>query len=142
MDTRAIDLTALQAGFQFPEQHIRLDRATVQAYLAAIGETDRIFTAADGVVPPTAIMALSMRGLAALLAARPGTLHMSQRIASRAMVPIGSEVRARLAVKNRSERRGFAALSLSVEVVLEGVLAQEGTILLMVPLIGKGESGG
>lgn len=141
-ETLDFDLTALRSGFQFPTQRILLDRATIDAYLAAVGETDALYAGEAASVPPVAIMALSMRGLAGLLAARPGALHVSQRIAARQAVPVGVEVATSLTVRNRSERRGTVALNLEVEVLLEGRMVQEGAILLMIPLTETGVSHG
>lgn len=145
MEWSQTNLGTVQAGFRFPTQWIRLDRERVDAYLAAV--TDGIAARGEaGTVPPLAILAFSMRGLAELLAARPGTVHLTQRLAMRRAVWVDEEVAADLVVQSRSERRGFAALNLAVEVTApgaerEGVLPEivlEGAMLLMVPLIERG----
>ncbi|HWE64915.1 MAG TPA: hypothetical protein VHB98_24640, partial [Chloroflexota bacterium] len=96
--------------------------------------------------------ALSMRGLADLLAARPGAVHLSQRYTAHRAVPVGAEVSVELFVQSRSERRGFAALNLSVTVTQVHHAASpdgrqaggaqeivlEGALLLLVPLAERG----
>jgi acyl dehydratase len=141
MEEPAIDLATIPAGFQFPEQQIVLDRTTVEAYLAAVEDPSPIYHGEGACVPPTALMALAMRNMVGLLAARPGAMHLSQRITAQRAVAIGTTLTAQLVVKTRSERRGFAALGLHAALLENDVLVQEGTLLLMVPLHTEGAVG-
>jgi hypothetical protein len=131
----------LQAGYEFPPQVLRLDQPTIAAYVAAVGDGYPGYAGAGGVAPPLAVLALAMRGLADLIAQHPGSLHVTQQLAAARAVPIGSVVTARLQVKNRSERRGFAALTLTVSVDLGDDAALRGSMLLMVPLAAGGVAG-
>lgn len=144
MEWSQTNLSTVQAGFQFPPQHMHLDRPGIDAYLAAVGEDDAAFQGAGALVPPLAMLAFAMRGLAELLAARPGTVHLTQQLRMRRAVPVGATVTAALVVQSRSERRGFAALQLSVAVTSAGSASDDvdvvldGAMLLMVPLAGRG----
>jgi hypothetical protein len=144
----AIDLSALKPGFRFPIQQIRLDRGTIDAYLAAVEDDAPCYKEETALVPPLAMLALSMRGLTDLLAARPGAVHLSQRFTARQGIPVDTEVLAALVVQSRSERRGFAALNLSATVTRAGAPPQrhpdgtgeivlEGALLLLVPLAAR-----
>jgi hypothetical protein len=127
---------------------MRLDRSRIEAYLAAVEEEDAAFRGDAALVPPLAILAFSMRGLSELLAARPGTVHLMQRLSMRRAVPVDAEVAAALVVQSRSVRKGFAALNLSLEVTAvdltrpgeRGDVLLDGAMLLMVPLAPRGTS--
>jgi hypothetical protein len=146
MEWSQTNVSTVQAGFRFPTQRIRLERGSVDAYLTAVEDDDATLQGAGAIVPPLAILAFSMRGLAELLAARPGAVHLTQRLSMRRAVAVGTEVTADLVVQSRSERRGFAALNLSLEVAAAGIAQEsdereivlEGAMLLMVPLTVKG----
>jgi hypothetical protein len=133
-----VDLTAVPAGYQFPAQPVSLDVATVASYVAAVEDDAPWYSGPSALVPSLAVLALAMRGLADLLAQHPGTVHVSQRLVTHRTVPVGTEVVAQLTVQSRSERRGFAALSLEVRVEEAASLVLEGAMLLLVPLVGSG----
>jgi len=129
-----VDLTQIQAGFAFPSQTLLLDSATVDAYVRGVEDPSPSYRGAGAVVPPLAILALSMRVLTDLLTQHPGATHASQRLTVLHPVPVGSTVTAELAVRTRSERRGFAALILEARVRNAAEPVLEGEMLLMVPL--------
>lgn len=135
-----VDLRALPSGFRFPDQRILLDRETIAAYLAAVGDEAPMYRDQNAVVPPLAIAALSMRGITELLPAHPGTLHASQRLIVHRAVAVGDAIDAALTVHGRSERRGFVLLSLQLQISPLAMQAAgngpalEGTIVLLVPL--------
>ncbi len=136
-----IDLPSLGAGFAFPPQTLVLDAATVSSYVRAVGDPFDGYRGQQGVVPPLAALALGMRGLTDLLARFPGVLHLTQHLTSHRAIPIGATVTAYLAVRSRSERRGFAALTLEAYVVENGERVVEGGLLLMVPMRAGGAAG-
>jgi acyl dehydratase len=136
------DLTAIQAGYQFPPQVLHLAGETVAAYVAAVEDPFRGYRGEPAVVPPLAVLALAMRGLTDLLARHPGALHLTQQLTTLRPVPVGSNVTARLWVQNRSERRGFAALTLEVRMELDEDVVMQGSMLLMVPLAPGGAANG
>jgi hypothetical protein len=135
------DLGSIQAGYEFPPHVLRLDPPTIAAYVAAVDDSFTGYMGEHGVAPPLAVLALAMRGLADLIARHPGSLHLNQQLTALRAVPIGAVVTARLQVKNRSERRGFAALTLNLSLDLEDTLAMRGSLLLMVPLDAAGAAG-
>jgi acyl dehydratase len=132
------DLAAIEAGYQFSTRPLLLDHETVSAYVNAVDEPFVGYTEPGAVVPPLAALALAMRGLTDLLAQHPGVLHASQHVTSLRPIIVGSTVTSSLVVRNRSERRGFAALTLDVRIANAGALAVEGSMLLMVPLARGG----
>jgi len=136
------DLTAIQPGYEFPEQSLELDRVTVSAYVAAVEDPFSGFDGPTPLVPPLAVLALAMRGLTDLILRHPGTLHMSQQLNVRQIIPVGTKVTSKLLVKNRSERRGFAVLTLEARIDTRDALAMTGSMLLMVPLAAGGASNG
>lgn len=133
------DLTTIRAGFVFAAQTLTLDRATIDAYTSAVGDPSPDYRGAEAVVPPLAILALSLRGLTDLLTRYPGATHAAQRLTALGPVPIGATVTAGLSVRARSERRGFAALILDIRVERDAAPVLEGETLLMVPL-GRAEA--
>jgi acyl dehydratase len=133
-----IDLPSVQAGFEFPTQKLELDAETVSSYVSAVADPFEGYAGEHGVVPPLAVLALAMRGLTDLLAHFPGVLHLTQQLTSHRPIPIGSTVTSTLTVRSRSERRGFAALTLDARVFAGGERVLDGGLLLMVPLRGAG----
>ena len=98
-----LDLATLQGGTSLPSQAFTLDTPSVSAYLAAVGDTAPMYAGDEPIVPPLALLALAMRGLAALIAQHPGSLHVSQRLSLHGPVRVGEAVRAHLHVRARSE---------------------------------------
>jgi hypothetical protein len=133
-----VELSTLQAGFTFPVQSFTLDRDAIGAYLAAVADTSPEYQGPAALVPPLAVLALALRGLTAVLAQQPGTIHASQRLTVRQAVPVGATVTAHLRVQNRSERRGSAALTLDIRIEQDGVPLILGDLLLFVPLPARG----
>jgi acyl dehydratase len=129
-----IDLAALQSGYQFPPASLHLDPRTVAAYVAAVEDTSPLYIGDAAVVPPLAVLSLVMRGVTDLLSRRPGALHLSQRLSAHRPIPVGSTVVAHLWVAGRSERRGFAALTLGVRIEAGSDTCLDGSLLLFVPL--------
>jgi acyl dehydratase len=139
--SEVIDLPSLAAGFDFPPQTLVLDPVTVSAYVRAVDDPYEGYQGDRGVVPPLAVLALAMRGLTDLLAHFPGVLHLTQQLTSHRPIPIGSTVTSFLTVRSRSERRGFAALTLEARVLAANEPAIDGGLLLMVPLRGETANG-
>jgi hypothetical protein len=139
-----IDLASVGPGFAFPEETLSLDAASVAAYVAAVEDPYQGYAGPSGVAPALAVLALAMRGLTALLAASPGVIHVTQQLTVHRAVPLGSIVTSSLLVRGRSERRGFAALTLEARVRPSdgGTDLLEGSLLLLVPLgTGGGTNG-
>ena len=133
-----IDLASIRAGFEFPPQELVLDTATVAPYVTAVEDGWPGFAGPSAVVPPLAALALAMRGLTELLLRHPGVLHATQQVTCLRPVALGSTVSARLVVRSRSMRRGFAWLTLDARIGAADGPAVEGSMLLMVPLAEPG----
>jgi acyl dehydratase len=131
---KMVDLTALPAGYSFPPRSVVLDRATVETYLAAVEDEAPLYRGDGAPVPPLAVLALALRDLVELLPRHPGAVHATQRLTAHHAIPVGSTVVVRLTVQTRSERGGFAALSLATRVEAADALALDGVALLMIPL--------
>ena len=129
-----IDLPLVPAGFEFPAQTLNLDPETVAKYVSAVADPFAGYAGEQGVVPPLAVLALAMRGLTDLLAHFPGVLHLTQQLTSHRAIPIGSTITSSLIVRSRSERRGFAALTLEARVQVGCERVLDGGLLLLVPL--------
>ncbi|MGH2389793.1 MAG: MaoC family dehydratase [Chloroflexota bacterium] len=129
-----MDLRQVQVGYAFPRQTLILDEATVAAYVEAVEDPSPLYRGPEALVPPLAILALSMRGLTDLLLRYPGATHASQRLTATRPARLGDTVTADLTVRARSERRGFAALILEVRIEDGPGAVLDGEMLLMVPL--------
>jgi hypothetical protein len=147
----ATDFSTLPSGYAFPAQQFVLDRAHVDRYLQATEDTSPAYAGEDALVPPLALIAFAMRELADLIAAHPGSIHFSQHLRVLRPARVGMAMHVEWSVKGRSERRGFAALTLQVRVLeqredgegaaatellpaAEEPLLMEGSLVLMVPL--------
>ena len=137
---RLVDLTALPAGYSFPPRTLVLDRATVDAYLAAVEDDAPLYRGGGAPVPPLAVLALALRDLVELLPRHPGAVHATQRLTAHRAISVGSIVSVQLTVQARSERGGFAALSLAIRVEAQDALALDGMALLMIPLPTREQS--
>lgn len=152
------DFSAVPSGYAFPAQQLLLDRALIAHYLEAVEDQAPAYTGEDALVPPLALGAFAMRELADVIAAHPGSIHISQRLRVTRPARVGMAVHVEWRVTGRSERRGFAALTLGLRVVEqredgEGAAATElllvddepllleGNLMLMVPLAKEATGG-
>ena len=110
------DFSTLPRGYAFPTQQFVLDRALVGHYLDAVEDTSPAYAGEDALVPPVALVALAMRELADLIAAHPGSIHFNQQLRVLHPAHVGMAVHVEWSVTGRSERRGFAALTLQLRV--------------------------
>lgn len=147
----AADFSTLPSGYAFPTQQFVLDRTLLARYLQAVEDASPAYAGEDALVPPLALIAFAMRELADLIAAHPGSIHFSQQMRVLRPARAGMAVHVEWSVTGRSERRGFAALTLrlrvleqredgeaaaATELLLAGeeALLLEGGLVLMVPL--------
>ena len=110
------DFSTLPRGHAFPTRQFVLDRALVGRYLAAVEDTSPAYAGEDALAPPVALVALAMRELADLIAAHPGSIHFNQQLRVLRPARVGMAVHVEWSVTGRSERRGFAALTLQLRV--------------------------
>jgi len=133
----------LTTGYEFPPSALAPDAATVARYLAATGD-DNSFYWRDGApfyVPPLAVAALSLRGMAESLALEPGSLHTGQELTFRRPITVGERLSAQARVGASSKRRGMSVLAIDIAVVDDiGEEAVSGRMNVLVPAVdGSGE---
>ncbi len=126
----------LTTGYEFPPAALALDAVTVARYLVATGDDNSLYwrDGALSIVPPLAVAALSLRGMAESLALEPGSLHTGQELTFRRPVTVGERLTARARVGASSKRRGMTVLAIDVAVVDDmGEEAITGRMSLLVP---------
>jgi 3-hydroxybutyryl-CoA dehydratase len=129
----------LTTGYEFPPSALALDGETVARYLAATGDDNNIYwhNGAPSVVPPLAVAALSLRGMAENLALEPGALHTGQELTFRRPIMVGERLTTQARVGGSSKRRGMAVLAIDVTVIDDmGEEALSGRMNLLVPSEG------
>ncbi len=129
----------LTTGYEFPPTPLALDAETVARYLAATGDDNDVYWRDSALyfVPPLAVAALSLRGMAESLALEPGSLHTGQELTFRRPVRVGERLTAQARVGASSKRRGMAVLSVELAVVDDiGEEAISGRMMLLVPAEG------
>lgn len=132
----------LTTGYEFPPSALALDGETVARYLAATGDDNNIYwrNGAPHIVPPLAVAALSLRGMAENLALEPGALHTGQELTFRRPITVGERLTTQARVGGSSKRRGMAVLAIDITVVDDmGEEALSGRMNLLVP--GDGVDG-
>ena len=90
----------LTPGYTFPSTVLALDAQTVERYLRAT-QDDHVVYWRDGavhLVPPLAVAALALRGIAQEVALAPGSLHTGQELLFRRLVRVGERLTAQLLV--------------------------------------------
>jgi len=132
----------LTTRYEFPPSALALDGETVARYLAATGDDNDIYwrNGAPHIVPPLAVAALSLRGMAENLALEPGALHTGQELTFRRPITVGERLTTQARVGGSSKRRGMTVLAIDITVVDDmGEEALSGRMNLLVP--GEGVDG-
>lgn len=114
----------LEAGYEFPQFDLILDKERVAAYLKAVGETHS-FSLLNGQVPPAAIAAWALVSLLEFVSLPAGTIHLSQEIQSFGIASFGDTLTCRATVSRKQERGKVKLLNIDIEVT-----NQEGSQLL------------
>src|ERR671935_1418053 len=125
----------LTPGYAFPSTVLALDAQTVERYLRATQDDHAVYwrDGAVHLVPPLAVAALALRGIAQEVALAPGSLHTGQELLFRRLVTVGERLTAQAHVTAGSRRRGFVALALELAATDEsGETALAGSLTLMV----------
>lgn len=115
----AVSLTDLPAGHVFEPIVLRLSPGKSRAYRDAVGDALNHYDQ-SGVVPPLAVAALALGALLEKVSLPPGTLHASESLRFRAMVPVGASVACRATLAQRSVRAGWIVSVLDSEITCEG----------------------
>jgi len=116
-------LADLPRGHEIPVAGFRLDADDTRRYLEAVEDrTGAYGEGPDGpaMVPPLAVAALALRAILAQVALPAGALHTGQEVDFRRPVPVGSLLRPRARVAQRSEMRGAVISVVEFDVAEEG----------------------
>ncbi len=101
-------------GHRFPAVEFELSPEWVQGYTDAV--EDAAIGAYEGIVPPMAVAALSIRALLENASLPPGAVHLGQEIAFLRKVRVGEPLRAEAEVASRGERQGWVLMTVGVTV--------------------------
>ena len=94
----------LEAGHQFEDQSFTIDSEMAVAYAKAVGDESRL--AAEGKVPPMAVIALGLSQVIEALKLGGGTVHASQEVEYTAPAQLDQPIVATTILKGNSVRRG------------------------------------
>jgi hypothetical protein len=113
-------LTELPAGHQFPTTTFEITTEMARAYRAATGDGQDAVYAGSGAVPPLAVAALALGEMLRHVHLPEGSLHASETVEAKRLVPEGATVSCEARLAQRSVRGGY------VWSVLETVLSVGG----------------
>jgi acyl dehydratase len=116
-------LADLPRGHDIPVATFRLGADDTRRYLEAV--EDRTGAYGEGPdrptwVPPLAVAALALRAILEQVELPAGALHTGQEVEFRRPVPVGSLLRPRARVAQRSEMRGAVISVVEFDVAAEG----------------------
>ncbi|HXH22280.1 MAG TPA: MaoC family dehydratase [Dehalococcoidia bacterium] len=101
-------LTDFPAGHQFPATSFTITPEMSRAYREATGDCQgEVYAAAGNAVPPLAVAALALGELLKVVRLPEGSLHASESLEARRVVPDGSEVVCSARLVQRSVRGGY-----------------------------------
>ena len=111
-----MNYSQLKVGHKLSAHKYLLDAETVSSYVEAVGDGSSIYS--DGtMVPPTALAALSLKGIIDDLAIPGGTVHVAQELEFAAQVKVGQELTCRANLVQNAVRG--QSRFLSVEAVVQ-----------------------
>src|SRR5919204_2972494 len=125
----------LTPGYTFPSTVLALDAQTVERYLWATQDDNALYwhDGAVHLVPPLAVAALALRGIAQEVALAPGSLHTGQELLFRRLITVGERLTVQAHVTASSGRRGFVARAIDLAATdHSGENALLGSLTLMV----------
>jgi len=133
----SVDYSKLVPGQQVSSHTYVLDAHTVSRYVDAVEDRSEPSVGDDGrpLAPPTAVAALSLRGVVNDLAIPGGTLHAGQELEFKAPVPVGETLDCVATLVQNSTRGDwrFMVVRLSVENG-KGQRVMEGKSTIMLPV--------
>jgi hypothetical protein len=116
-------LADLPRGHGIPVAGFRLDVDDVRRYLEAVEDRTGVYGEGPGGpawVPPLAVAALALRAILEKVELPTGALHTGQEVEFRRPVPVGSLLRPRARIAQRSEMRGAVISIVEFDVAEEG----------------------
>jgi hypothetical protein len=122
---------SLTKGQPLPPFTLRIERADVNAYLDATGESPERWA---GIVPPLAVGALALGALLDEIAPPAGLVHTNQELDFIAAVPVGALLEGEFTVNQRATRRGTMFTTFGITIRTGGNVALRGsaTVVLAV----------
>lgn len=133
----SVDYSKLVLGQQVSSHTYVLDAHAVSRYVDAVEDRSEPSVGDDGspLAPPTAVAALSLRGVVNDLAIPGGTLHAGQELEFKAPVPVGEALECVATLVQNSTRGDwrFMVVRLSVENG-KGQRVMEGKSTIMLPV--------
>ena len=102
-------------GHSFPAASFDLSPEWVGEYVAAV-EDGAIGGLGEGIVPPMAVAALSVRALLQEASLPPGSVHAAQELRFHRIVRTGERLGARADVVSRGERAGWVLMGIELTV--------------------------
>lgn len=105
----------MQPGLLFPPASYTIDHTRLEAYIAATGDNDPVYSDSS-LVPPTAVAARAMAALAEGIALPPGTIHISQELEFLAPVQAGEPLTSRAMVSGKRSRGRLELLTIEIRV--------------------------
>lgn len=116
MSESKLNFKDLETGSEFPASVFCLDKDRVIAYLESTGSSPDLFLEKD-IVPPMAVVALSMGAMMDALALPPGAIHVSQDVAFHHAASIGEELTSQALVKRKVDRSRLRMLTIGISVM-------------------------
>jgi hypothetical protein len=112
-------LSDLPKGHELAADRIDLTNERIAAYLGAIGDTNAVYRE-RGCAPPLAVAALALGALLEQIELPAGSLHASQEVEARAVVPLDTTLSLRGRIAQRSDRAGMVISVLEFAVTPAG----------------------
>ena len=132
-----MDLDKLPTGHSLAAMEHRITKEMVVAYLNAVGDHSPVYKN-GGWVPPTAVIALTVRFILETLGLPSGTLHASQEIEMCKPVPTDSNVIYEVKVTQNAIRHPWRFLVLDVMAREKGgPTFMQSRCTLLVPMVNK-----
>ena len=131
-----IDYGKLIPGQQISDRSYVLSAEMVSAYIDAVGDTSRLESDENGcsLAPPTAVAALSLRGVLTDLDIPGGTLHAGQEFTFKKAVPVGASLDCTATLAQNSVRGEWRFMVVDLEVTSGcGGKVMEGKSTILVP---------
>lgn len=137
-DPNVPSLADLPRGHEIPAAGFRLGADDARRYLDAVEDRTGAYGEdpdAPGCVPPLAVAALALRAILEQVELPAGALHTGQEVEFRRPVSVGSLLRTRARVAQRSEMRGAVISVVEFDVAEEGSAdpAVVGRATVMIP---------
>jgi len=132
-------LDELPKGYQVPPFSFELSPQWVTEYVASV-EDEAIGALDEGLVPPMAAAALTVRSMLEGAELPPGAIHLGQEIALLKPLRVGERLSVSARIASRGERQGWIVMGIEMDVEDgAGSPVMQGRALLTMPAGQEGE---